>query len=183
MGRAIVREPAAFLFDEPLSNLDAKLRVQMRLEIQKLHRELRTTSVFVTHDQVEAMTLADRMIVMNAGTVEQIGRADRGLRRSGHALRRGLHRLARDELPARQAHAATTVDVGDGRARRRCPRSCARRRARRSPSASAPSISMGDRARPRFRFKVETVEALGADSLAARRCSAPAIWSRASTAT
>ena len=73
MGRAIVREPAAFLFDEPLSNLDAKLRVQMRLEIQKLHRELSTTSIFVTHDQVEAMTLADRMIVMNAGVVEQIG--------------------------------------------------------------------------------------------------------------
>ena len=74
MGRAIVREPAAFLFDEPLSNLDAKLRVQMRLEIQKLHRELRTTSIFVTHDQVEAMTLADRMIVMNLGVVEQVGR-------------------------------------------------------------------------------------------------------------
>jgi sn-glycerol 3-phosphate transport system ATP-binding protein len=74
MGRAIVREPAAFLFDEPLSNLDAKLRVQMRLEIQKLHRRLRTTSIFVTHDQVEAMTLADRMIVMNAGVAEQIGR-------------------------------------------------------------------------------------------------------------
>jgi sn-glycerol 3-phosphate transport system ATP-binding protein len=74
MGRAIVREPAAFLFDEPLSNLDAKLRVQMRLEIQKLHRELRTTSIFVTHDQVEAMTLADRMIVMHAGVVEQVGR-------------------------------------------------------------------------------------------------------------
>src|ERR1700682_6001117 len=74
MGRAIVREPAAFLFDEPLSNLDAKLRVQMRLEIQKLHRQLRTTSIFVTHDQVEAMTLADRMIVMNLGRVEQIGR-------------------------------------------------------------------------------------------------------------
>ncbi len=73
MGRAIVREPAAFLFDEPLSNLDAKLRVQMRLEIQKLHRELKTTSIFVTHDQVEAMTLAERMIVMNAGRAEQIG--------------------------------------------------------------------------------------------------------------
>ncbi|MBL8525419.1 MAG: sn-glycerol-3-phosphate import ATP-binding protein UgpC [Betaproteobacteria bacterium] len=73
MGRAIVREPAAFLFDEPLSNLDAKLRVQMRLEIQKLSRELKTTSIFVTHDQVEAMTLAHRMIVMNAGRAEQIG--------------------------------------------------------------------------------------------------------------
>src|SRR5512140_922019 len=73
MGRAIVREPAVFLFDEPLSNLDAKLRVQMRLEIQKLHRNLGTTSVYVTHDQVEAMTLAQRMLVMNAGRTEQIG--------------------------------------------------------------------------------------------------------------
>jgi len=73
MGRAIVREPAVFLFDEPLSNLDAKLRVQMRFEIQKLHRRLGTTSLYVTHDQVEAMTLANRMIVMNAGRAEQIG--------------------------------------------------------------------------------------------------------------
>src|SRR5512134_3366977 len=76
MGRAIVREPAAFLFDEPLSNLDAKLRVQTRLEIQKLHRRLKTTSLYVTHDQVEAMTLAQRMIVMNAGRAEQVGTPD-----------------------------------------------------------------------------------------------------------
>ena len=73
MGRAIVREPAVFLFDEPLSNLDAKLRVQMRVELQALHRRLGTTSLYVTHDQVEAMTLAHRMIVMNAGRAEQIG--------------------------------------------------------------------------------------------------------------
>src|ERR1041385_8633943 len=73
MGRAIVREPAVFLFDEPLSNLDAKLRVQMRAELQALHRRLGTTSLYVTHDQVEAMTLAQRMVVMNAGRVEQIG--------------------------------------------------------------------------------------------------------------
>jgi sn-glycerol 3-phosphate transport system ATP-binding protein len=73
MGRAIVRQPQVFLFDEPLSNLDAKLRAQTRLEIQKLHRELGITSLFVTHDQVEAMTLAQRMIVMNAGAVDQIG--------------------------------------------------------------------------------------------------------------
>ncbi len=73
MGRAIVREPAVFLFDEPLSNLDAKLRVQMRAELQALHRRLGTTSLYVTHDQVEAMTLAHRMIVMNAGRAEQIG--------------------------------------------------------------------------------------------------------------
>ncbi|HCL85946.1 sn-glycerol-3-phosphate import ATP-binding protein UgpC [Pulveribacter sp.] len=73
MGRAIVRQPQVFLFDEPLSNLDAKLRVQTRLEIQKLHRELGITSLFVTHDQVEAMTLAERIIVMNAGNMEQFG--------------------------------------------------------------------------------------------------------------
>jgi sn-glycerol 3-phosphate transport system ATP-binding protein len=73
MGRAIVRQPQVFLFDEPLSNLDAKLRAQTRLEIQKLHAELGITSLFVTHDQVEAMTLAQRMIVMNGGRIEQIG--------------------------------------------------------------------------------------------------------------
>ena len=73
MGRAIVREPKAFLFDEPLSNLDAKLRVQMRLEIKELQRRLKTTSIYVTHDQVEAMTLADRLVVMNGGLPEQIG--------------------------------------------------------------------------------------------------------------
>ncbi|PIT73998.1 sn-glycerol-3-phosphate ABC transporter ATP-binding protein UgpC [Limnohabitans sp. G3-2] len=73
MGRAIVRQPQVFLFDEPLSNLDAKLRAQTRLEIQKLHRELGITSLFVTHDQVEAMTLAQRMIVMNGGHMEQFG--------------------------------------------------------------------------------------------------------------
>jgi sn-glycerol 3-phosphate transport system ATP-binding protein len=73
MGRAIVRQPQVFLFDEPLSNLDAKLRAQTRIEIQKLHRELGITSLFVTHDQVEAMTLAERMMVMNAGVMEQFG--------------------------------------------------------------------------------------------------------------
>ena len=73
MGRAIVREPAVFLFDEPLSNLDARLRVQMRLELQQLHRRLNTTSLYVTHDQVEAMTLAQRVMVMNKGMLEQIG--------------------------------------------------------------------------------------------------------------
>jgi len=74
MGRAIVREPACFLFDEPLSNLDAKLRVQMRVEIKKLQQKLGVTSIYVTHDQVEAMTMADRLIVMNGGKAEQIGK-------------------------------------------------------------------------------------------------------------
>jgi sn-glycerol 3-phosphate transport system ATP-binding protein len=73
MGRAIVRQPKAFLFDEPLSNLDAKLRGQMRIEIKRLQRSLATTSVYVTHDQLEAMTLADRLVVMNGGRIEQVG--------------------------------------------------------------------------------------------------------------
>src|SRR5258705_521207 len=73
MGRAIVRNPKVFLFDEPLSNLDAKLRVQMRTEIKRVHQKVKTTTVYVTHDQVEAMTLADRVVVMNAGRIEQIG--------------------------------------------------------------------------------------------------------------
>ena len=73
IGRAIVREPAAFLFDEPLSNLDAALRVGMRLEISELHKRLATTMVYVTHDQVEAMTMADKIVVLNAGVIEQVG--------------------------------------------------------------------------------------------------------------
>ena len=73
MGRAIVRDPQVFLFDEPLSNLDAKLRVQTRAELKELHQRLRTTTVYVTHDQIEAMTMADKIVVMNAGRIEQLG--------------------------------------------------------------------------------------------------------------
>ena len=73
IGRAIVRQPKAFLFDEPLSNLDAALRVNMRLEISELHHQLETTMVYVTHDQVEAMTMADKIVVLNAGRIEQVG--------------------------------------------------------------------------------------------------------------
>jgi sn-glycerol 3-phosphate transport system ATP-binding protein len=177
MGRAIVREPAAFLFDEPLSNLDAKLRVQMRLEIQKLHRELRTTSIFVTHDQVEAMTLADRMIVMNAGVVEQVGRpidvyddpaslfvagfigspAMNFLpgERAGDevALSSGVHVPIPQELRA-GVPAAITVGV--------------------RPEHLAPAGGQG----PELRFEVETVEALGADSLVHGRCGDDAIVAR-----
>src|SRR5262249_6618150 len=73
IGRAIVREPQVFLFDEPLSNLDAALRVQMRIEIARLHRDLKTTIIYVTHDQVEAMTMASRIVVLTLGRVEQVG--------------------------------------------------------------------------------------------------------------
>ncbi|TIP55639.1 MAG: ATP-binding cassette domain-containing protein, partial [Mesorhizobium sp.] len=73
MGRAIVREPSVFLFDEPLSNLDAQLRVQMRTEIKALHQRLKSTIVYVTHDQIEAMTMADRIVVMDRGRIQQVG--------------------------------------------------------------------------------------------------------------
>ena len=73
MGRAIVRDPQVFLFDEPLSNLDAKLRVQMRAEIRELHQRLKSTTLYVTHDQIEAMTMADKIVVMQDGYIEQIG--------------------------------------------------------------------------------------------------------------
>ena len=100
MGRAIVRNPKVFLFDEPLSNLDAKLRVQMRTEIKRVHQLVKTTTVYVTHDQVEAMTLADRVVVMNGGSIEQIAHAAGALSSSQDAFRRRLHRLAGDEFHA-----------------------------------------------------------------------------------
>ena len=100
MGRAIVRDPKVFLFDEPLSNLDAKLRVQMRTEIKKVHQKVRTTTVYVTHDQVEAMTLADRVVVMNARPHRAGRHAERALPHARDQVRRRLHRLAGDELRA-----------------------------------------------------------------------------------
>ena len=88
IGRAIVRDPKVFLFDEPLSNLDAELRVQMRIEIARLHRRLGNTMVYVTHDQTEAMTLADRIVVLRAGRIEQVGPPLQVLRRSRQPVRR-----------------------------------------------------------------------------------------------
>ena len=97
MGRAIVRDPQVFLFDEPLSNLDAKLRVSMRGEIKALHQRLETTTVYVTHDQIEAMTMADKIVVMHDGIVEQIGAPLDLYDRPGQPVRRRLHRLAGHE--------------------------------------------------------------------------------------
>ena len=102
MGRAIVRDPQVFLFDEPLSNLDAKLRVAMRTEIKELHQRLKTTTVYVTHDQIEAMTMADKIVVMHDGIVEQMGTPLELYDTPGQPVRRGLHRLAGDELPQGQ---------------------------------------------------------------------------------
>ena len=151
MGRAIVREPQVFCMDEPLSNLDAKLRVQTRTQIAALQRRLGTTTVYVTHDQVEAMTMGDRVAVLRFGKLQQFASPERALRQAGQRLRRRLHRLARDEPADRADH------------RRRCARSVtpcwnssathltlsSRGRAqRRSPSASGPSTS---RSRLRWR--------------------------------
>ena len=102
MGRAIVRDPRAFLMDEPLSNLDAKLRVQMRTEVARIQQRVGTTTVYVTHDQTEAMTLGDRVAVMRAGVIQQVGVAEGAVRGAGEPVRRGLHRLSGDELPAGQ---------------------------------------------------------------------------------
>jgi sn-glycerol 3-phosphate transport system ATP-binding protein len=125
MGRAIVRQPQVFLFDEPLSNLDAKLRAQTRLEIQKLHRELGITSLFVTHDQVEAMTLAQRMMVMNGGQLEQFGSPEEVYNRPAstfvasfmgsppmNLLLNGPHAQAGRVMGIRPEHIDLTPDAG-----------------------------------------------------------------------
>ena len=94
IGRAIVREPSAFLFDEPLSNLDAALRVGMRLEISELHKRLETTMIYVTHDQVEAMTMADKIVVLRAGNIEQVGSPLDLYKSPKKYICCGLHRLS-----------------------------------------------------------------------------------------
>ncbi|MDX6748290.1 sn-glycerol-3-phosphate import ATP-binding protein UgpC [Geminicoccaceae bacterium 1502E] len=114
MGRAIVREPAVFLFDEPLSNLDAKLRVQMRHELRELQERLRTTGVYVTHDQVEAMTLGDRLMVLNAGNVEQLGAPLEVYARPASIFVAGfIGSPAMNFLDARIAADGATVTVGE----------------------------------------------------------------------
>ena len=105
MGRAIVREPSAFLMDEPLSNLDAKLRVQMRAEISELQRSLGVTTIYVTHDQVEAMTIGDRVAVMRKGVLQQVDDAAGALRPAAESLRRRVHRQPGDEHARRDARA------------------------------------------------------------------------------
>ena len=97
IGRAMVREPQAYLMDEPLSNLDAKLRVGMRAELARLHDRLGVTTVYVTHDQVEAMTLGDRVAVLRDGTIQQCDTPERLFERAGQRVRRRLHGLAADE--------------------------------------------------------------------------------------
>jgi sn-glycerol 3-phosphate transport system ATP-binding protein len=115
MGRAIVREPQAFLFDEPLSNLDAKLRVQMRIEIRRLHNRLKATSIFVTHDQIEAMTMADTIVVMNQGRVEQTGAPSDVYRLPGTRFVATFIGSPAMNLLSGRVVAPGEVDVGAGR--------------------------------------------------------------------
>ena len=125
VGRAVVRQPSAFLFDEPLSNLDAKLRVQMRAELVRLQAQLQTTALYVTHDQVEAMTMGHRLAVLDRGKLQQVGTPLEVYRAPGERVRRGIHRHAADEPGARHAD-------GGRRGRRAW---CGRRRRRSADSA------------------------------------------------
>ena len=132
MGRAIVREPAAFLMDEPLSNLDAKLRVQMRAEIAKLQNDLGVTTIYVTHDQIEAMTMGDRVAVMRKGELQQVDDPQTLYDRPGQPLRRRLHRQPGDEHARRGDRRVERRHRREGRraddlARRRDARAAARR--------------------------------------------------------
>lgn len=167
MGRAIVRKPALFLFDEPLSNLDAKLRGQMRVELRRLQRDLATTAVYVTHDQVEAMTLADRLIVMNGGRAEQIGRPlEIYARPASLFVAEFIGAPPMNILPAVIGPDGGHVRVADG-GLLALPRPMAPGRAIRlgirpehlapAPAATLPSFGLTGR--------VELVEALGADTL------------------
>jgi len=164
MGRAIVREPAAFLFDEPLSNLDAKLRVQMRLEIQKLHRELKTTSVYVTHDQVEAMTLANRMIVINAGVVEQIGAPLQVYDDPASLFVAGfIGSPSMNFMPGRRA--GDGVEVGEGVVVPLPPGIRDKAGEQVTVGVRPEHFVAASGSGPVFKLHVDTVEALGADSL------------------
>ena len=131
-----------FLFDEPLSNLDAQLRDEMRGEIKRLHQEIATTMIYVTHDQIEAMTLADRIVLMRDGRDRAAGRAARPVRAAGDALRRRLPRLAADELPARHAGPQRRRRPHPARRRRRCRCRC-RAAARSNGAADGMAVLLG----------------------------------------
>jgi sn-glycerol 3-phosphate transport system ATP-binding protein len=164
MGRAIVRSPKAFLFDEPLSNLDAKLRVQMRVEIRKLQRDLGTTSIYVTHDQVEAMTMADRLVVMNNGLAEQIGTPREVYQRPATLFVAGfIGSPAMNFAQATLAADRSSVDVGAGQLSLAAPSSA-------QPGAKLIAgfrpehlkISEGDGP---MKMHIELVEHLGTDTI------------------
>jgi sn-glycerol 3-phosphate transport system ATP-binding protein len=167
MGRAIVREPALFLFDEPLSNLDARLRVQMRLELQLLHRRLQTTSLYVTHDQVEAMTLAQRVMVMNKGIVEQIGTPVEVYERPAtRFVASFIGAPAMNLLEGIFSHDGTAFTLADGMT---LPLATARKRWANQTATLGirpEHISLSRQQAGGVPLTVETLELLGADNLA-----------------
>ena len=173
MGRAIVRDAEAFLFDEPLSNLDAKLRGQMRTEISRLQNQLGITTVYVTHDQIEAMTLGDRVAVLRKGGVLQQVDVPRVLRAAGQPVRRRFHRLATHELPARnrrsvqaqpahRRHRARTRPGNHHRRPRRSHRRCPPRALRRCRRARRGTQQHG----LLFHAQVDVIEWLGSEQYA-----------------
>ena len=175
LGRAIVRHPRVFLFDEPLSNLDAKLRVQMRVELKKLHLRLGTTAVYVTHDQVEAMTLGDRVVVMKDGLVQQVGEPLELYNQPANKFVAGfigspamnfatVTMTGRQRPPDRQERRAWR-----SRCRRRTPTACARHVGQQMTLGIRPEdlhvASDADPAGLTFASKVEVVEQLGSEIL------------------
>ena len=179
MGRAIVRDPKAFLMDEPLSNLDAKLRVQMRTEVARIQRRLGTTMVYVTHDQTEAMTLGDRVAVMRAGLIQQVDTPADLYEDPQEPVRGGVHRLAVDELrrrPARGRDAKPAV-------RRR--RSC-RTQLRSQLQGRGRRRARGDRRRPARALRGRGDRGRGArrpDEVHAPRSTSSSRWARSCTPT
>ncbi len=175
MGRAIVREPEVFLFDEPLSNLDAKLRVQMRIEIKRLHKTIRTTAIYVTHDQVEAMTLADRLIVMNAGRAEQIGSPlEIYARPATTFVASFIGAPAMNLLPGRIAAGGGAVAIDGGELPLAAPRAADAGRAVTFGVRPEHLVPAADGAGA-IRLAVDLVEALGADTLVHGRLGADAV--------
>ena len=167
IGRAIVRKPTVFLFDEPLSNLDAKLRVQMRAQLLTLHRSLRTTTLYVTHDQVEAMTLADRMLVMNNGRTEQIGAPIDVYNRPASTFVAGfIGSPPMNLIPGRVAgEGGAILEVGPG-AEVRLPRPLPAERGREVLLGVRPEhLEVAERGAACFALAVDFVELLGSDSL------------------
>ena len=166
MGRAIVRRPKVFLFDEPLSNLDAQLRVQMRTEIKKLHRRVATTVVYVTHDQVEAMTLADRIVVMRGGAIEQVGTPDEVYNRPASQFVGGfIGSPMMNFLRCRVDRAAPAIVLGDGvriaADARRLPRDGDEFTVGIRPE----HFALAEAGRPGFAARADVVEPLGSDTL------------------
>ena len=176
MGRAIVREPAAFLFDEPLSNLDAKLRVQMRVEIKTLQKQLGVTSIYVTHDQVEAMTLADRLIVINAGHAEQIGAPLELYAKPASTYVAGfIGSPAMNFLAGRVSGAGDAVELDGGGQRLSLGNAPRRDAAGRKVTLGVRPEHLTPTASGNLALKVSLVEALGADTLVYGKLQADAL--------